>query len=287
MTTRTIIPTSAPSLSNLTATGVIGGIKLLWDSINDTTYFATEIWSSSTNDRTTATLAATVLDNNYFYQLATNSTKYFWIRAKNIYNRSDGAWHPTGSTSGVSATSQLVQSADLASAVTTAITSAVTTVVLGAVAALYVTPRYQNTTQTGNTAATETDCFSHSIPGATLATNGQSLQVEAAGTFSGAVGANSRIKIIFGTTTIFDTGVLSISAAASWTLYFSIIRTGATSQKIAVSMNTSNAALMGYANYTTATETLSSSKTLKLTINGTNASDTVGEFYKELLVPNA
>lgn len=140
---------------------------------------------------------------------------------------------------------------------------------------------YVNTTQTGNTAATETDAFSHSIAANTLSVNGTSLEFYAAGTFATSLSADKRVKAVFGGATLLDTGALSITTASDWSMTGKIIRTGAATQKATVMFTTSNSALVATTDYTTPTETLSGAVTMKLTVNGTNANDTVAELYKE------
>ncbi len=140
---------------------------------------------------------------------------------------------------------------------------------------------YVNTTQTGNAAGAETNAFSHSIAANTLTTNGASLEFYAAGTFATSASVDKRVKVVYGGTTLFDTGALAVTVAADWSLRGSIIRTGAATQKAVVTFESSDAALRASTDYTTPAETLSGAVTMKLTVNGTNASDTVAEFYKE------
>ena len=144
---------------------------------------------------------------------------------------------------------------------------------------------YWNATQTGNAAATETDAFSHTIAAATLNTNGDTIEFEASGTIAASASVDKRIKVIFGTTTIFDTGNLAITAATDWMLYGTIMRTGAATQKSMVSLNTSSGTLAAYADYAASTETLANALTLKLTVNGTLANDVVAEMYKDKWLP--
>lgn len=109
-----ITPVSAPTISGLAATATLKGVLLTWDALQDTTLFAVEIWASSTNDRATATLLTTVTSNYYLHTgLASGLTRYYWVRAKNTYGRTDGAWTPVSSTAGVSATTLMTQTADL------------------------------------------------------------------------------------------------------------------------------------------------------------------------------
>lgn len=140
---------------------------------------------------------------------------------------------------------------------------------------------YSNTTQTGNTAATETDAFSHTVVGSTLTTNRDGLEFFAAGTISSTASVDKRIKVKFGATTIFDSGNLAVTTAVSWSLRGTVIRTGAGTQKATVDFVVGDPAVNPMTSYTTPTETLSGNVTMKLTIQGTNASDVVAELYKE------
>lgn len=147
---------------------------------------------------------------------------------------------------------------------------------------------YYNTTQTGNVAATETDAFSHSVFGATLNTNGDSVEFEACGTFAATASTDKRVRVKFGATTIFDSGALAIIAAHNWFVKGTIIRTGASTQKAVVHFSTSDTANgPAKSSYTTPGETLSGNVTLKLTVESTNANDVVAELYKEKFYPSA
>lgn len=94
MTTLAIVPNPAPTLSGLTTNSVLGGIRLTWVIPIDYTLFITQIWGSKTNDRSTATLIDSVAGTTYLFIAVPGETWYFWIRASNIYGRSDGPWHP-------------------------------------------------------------------------------------------------------------------------------------------------------------------------------------------------
>lgn len=109
-----ITPIAAPTIAGLAATATLKGILLTWTALQDSTLFAVEVWVSTTNDRALATLLATVT-NNYFLHtgLASNTTRYYWARSKNIHGRTDGAWTPSSSTAGISATTLLAQTDDL------------------------------------------------------------------------------------------------------------------------------------------------------------------------------
>lgn len=139
-------------------------------------------------------------------------------------------------------------------------------------------------TQTGNTAATETTLFSCVLPANELS-NEDSIEFSAAGTFAATAATDKRIKVKFGTTTIYDSGTLAITTAEAWVLRGTITRSGASSQKCDVVLNTSSTTLPTDTTYATSTESLASSVTLTITGQGTNASDVVGERFKVIHQP--
>lgn len=145
---------------------------------------------------------------------------------------------------------------------------------------------YQNTTQTGNTAATETDAFSHGILANTLNTNGDKLCFTAAGTFTASASTDKRVRVYFGGgLLIFDSGALAITGTANWALQGVIVRTGSAAQKCWVSFQTSSTVLPDTTQYTANTADLTGTRTLKLTIQGTLANDVVAEMYEEKWYP--
>ena len=102
MTSLTLEGIKAPAVTNLTTSGTAKGIKLEWDDSYDETKKYVEIWRATTNNRASAskvyeTISDTWVDTN----VTTGDTYYYWIRTSSIYDREDGDWHPTGSTSGV------------------------------------------------------------------------------------------------------------------------------------------------------------------------------------------
>jgi hypothetical protein len=139
---------------------------------------------------------------------------------------------------------------------------------------------HTGTTQTGNTAGTETDLYSFSVPASTLSTNGNALHLECGGTFAGTANTDKRLRLKFGATTLYDTGALAITSATAWTLMANVLRTGAATQKGSTAFTSSSAVLPAGAGYSTAAETLSGAVTIKITGQGTGASDVVGEWCK-------
>lgn len=138
---------------------------------------------------------------------------------------------------------------------------------------------FLSTAQQGNTAITETDLTSFSVPASTLNTNGDAFSYSYTGTFAATVNTK-QLKVKFGATTVFDSGALAITSANSWTISGMCIRTGSATQKCSTYMNTSSGTLSAYASYATAAETLSGAVTLKLTGTAVGASDIVKEIAR-------
>ena len=138
---------------------------------------------------------------------------------------------------------------------------------------------HTNTTTTGNIGTGEDTLFSYSVPANTLNTNKDTLVATASGTFATSVN-NKRLRVKFGATTIFDSGALAITSAADWVLEIEIIRTGTTTQKCNVRLNTSSSVLLATVDYATAAETLSGAVSLIVTGEATADNDIVGEMFK-------
>lgn len=141
------------------------------------------------------------------------------------------------------------------------------------------------TTQVGNTAGTETDLYSFSVPASTLLTNGNALHLDCGGTFAGTANVDKRIRVKFGATTLYDSGTLAITSASAWKIQADVLRTGAATQKGSVGFQSSSSVLAASAGYATAAETLSGAVTIKVTGQGTGASDVVGEWCKLSWMP--
>lgn len=133
-----------------------------------------------------------------------------------------------------------------------------------------------NTTATGNTGGSETTIYSKVIAGNTLSANGDRILCRAAGTYANTA-SNKRVKVKFGSTTIFDSGTLNITGAQTWSIVVVITRTGATTQKCTVTFISSDAALRASTSYFTTAETLSGNITFAVTGTGANNNDVVFE----------
>lgn len=134
-------------------------------------------------------------------------------------------------------------------------------------------------TSVGNVGTGDDTLHTFTVPGGTLATNGQTVTAYAAGTFA-ATANNKRLRVKWGATTIFDSGALAVTAASSWVLEIRIMRTGAATQRCCVTLTSSDAAITINANYATATETLTSGSALSVTGEATSNNDIVEEIFK-------
>jgi len=135
----------------------------------------------------------------------------------------------------------------------------------------------KSSTQTGNSAGSETDLFSKTLDANTLAIDGEVIEFQVAGTY--AANANGKtINVKFGSATIYTTGSLAINSG-EWIIRGTIMRTGASAQKCMITAQTDNALLVSDAEYATASESTGSTIQLRVTGNGAGASDVVGEMW--------
>lgn len=113
MTSLVITPVTTPDPSSLVVTGAIGSINLKWQVPNDVLYVSTQVFASSTNSFSSATLIAEVTGSSYSYKSDTGSTVYFWVRGVDKYGRTNGNVIPS-STTGTSGAAVTVITNDIA-----------------------------------------------------------------------------------------------------------------------------------------------------------------------------
>lgn len=90
--------TAPPDLGTLIAEQIVGGVILSWGNIDiSTDSYVVEIWTSTTNNRTTASLVASVHNTNYFLAIPSNQIKYCWVRASTA-DGATGDWTPSSQT---------------------------------------------------------------------------------------------------------------------------------------------------------------------------------------------
>lgn len=121
-------------------------------------------------------------------------------------------------------------------------------------------------TDVGNSTTTETDIYSYTTEASILGTNNDKIRAEYGGIFVSSGTATRQVKVYFAGTAIFDSGALSISLNASWTISVLIIRVSSTVIRYKVELNTQGAALSAYTSVGELTGlTLSNTNILKLT----------------------
>ncbi len=141
-------------------------------------------------------------------------------------------------------------------------------------------PLFDDFATVGNTTTSgaDDDLYSHVIAGGTLAVNGDKLEIKQGGAFILSATSTRKIKLWFGGTAIFDTGALTVSLSAAWTLKATIMRESATAIKYMVELNTEGASLAVYTGTGELTSlTLSSNNTLKSTgaVSATGAANDI------------
>lgn len=141
-----------------------------------------------------------------------------------------------------------------------------------------------NTTAVGNVGAGEDDLITYSVPANTMATNGDSIEFEMAGSYAANVNTK-RVRIKYGATTMLDTTALAINNGA-WSCKGRIVRTGAATQKYYIQFFTDNALLVASTKQGTAAETLSGAVTLKATGEATSNDDIKQELNVVRFHPN-
>lgn len=130
-----------------------------------------------------------------------------------------------------------------------------------------------STTSLGNSAGVETTLQSFSVPANTLSSSGEFLEVMCWGTIA-ANANNKQIKVILGTTTLYDTTLLAANAG-SWSIRAQIMRVSLNLERSVVEFNTSNGTFGNSANVLNITEDLSTPLDLKITGNGIALDDIV------------
>jgi len=138
----------------------------------------------------------------------------------------------------------------------------------------------QSATQVGNTAATFTDAFSQTLANGDWSTNGWIYEFECWGKFAATASVDKQVKIILGSTTIFDSGALAVTTAQTWATRGILVRRSSTTAYCVVEFTCSDTAVKEQLAGALATETMASDLTFKHQIKGTNASDVTGEVFR-------
>lgn len=132
-----------------------------------------------------------------------------------------------------------------------------------------------------NTGSAETDLYTYNVTFGTLAKQGSSILIFAAGT-TAANGNNKTLKLKFGSSTLLTTGAFA-GNGVSWTLQAELVRNGASTQ-VSWAQFFGSATLTSLIKTSSLTEDLSINNTLKLTGQGTATSDIVVSYWKLILL---
>jgi len=128
------------------------------------------------------------------------------------------------------------------------------------------------TSTVGNVGVGEDDLMSWSMPANTLLVNDDSIEIDMAGQFANTAN-NKRLRIYFGSSLVFDTTSLAISAASDWMVNILVIRTGSATQRVRVDFSSTNSVLATSMKYTATSETMSGAITIKATGEATSNND--------------
>lgn len=136
-------------------------------------------------------------------------------------------------------------------------------------------------------ATTETDLQTYAMPGATLATDGQTIHVRAGGTLA-ATTRSRTVRAYFGAT-VLSSVAMSANTTLLWTIDIMLVRTGAATQTAyAVFFPAGSVGSNYITTRTTPAETLSGSVTIKVTgqVGGTPvANDITCDYFSVELLP--
>jgi hypothetical protein len=125
--------------------------------------------------------------------------------------------------------------------------------------------------------------MTYSIPAGQLANDGDYLEFSMTIIFA-ANANNKQVTIVYGSTTFYASGAQAQNDG-SMVITGRIIRTGAATQDIAFQQVNNGTLFSDYADYTTATETLSGAVTLKATGEATSNNDIVQKIMTVRYVP--
>jgi len=136
--------------------------------------------------------------------------------------------------------------------------------------------------QPGNIAATTTVLYQTTIPANTLSRNGDSLQLRAAFTLTGA-GAGTRLRFYFGpsglfdgTTILYDTGVLLISSLNSAVFSLVLTRYDVSALVFDLQVNSTYSVIQGVSSYGSNPNNTQNDLVLSVLGDGASANDAKG-----------
>lgn len=130
-----------------------------------------------------------------------------------------------------------------------------------------------STASNANSGGGVTDLTSYTLQPNVLQKNGYNLEIIAYGTYA-ANANNKQIKLLFGSSTLLDTGVFAASGG-TWKITAIVTRTGAATQSAIGNVDASNNYTGATASYVVPTESLSATIIIKCTGQGVATNDIV------------
>lgn len=138
------------------------------------------------------------------------------------------------------------------------------------------------TTDGSNTGTGETDLYTYTTKASTLSATGQKLLAQFSGVFTD-ITATNQLQVYFAGTVIGNTGALTISAAGSWDVKVTIIRTGSTTARSIVAISTTGASTASYTSETDLTGiTFTNTNIIKITGTAGGAGGGSGDIVSKL-----
>lgn len=136
---------------------------------------------------------------------------------------------------------------------------------------------------TTSTDGTENDLYTDTLVAGQLANNGEKVIETEFATFIASATASRRLKKYFGGTLIFDSGALTLSLGADFSIKTEVIRESSSIVRITVTVSTTSASTVPYVTYTKITGlTLANTQILKTTGIASGAGAASGDIINKM-----
>lgn len=137
-------------------------------------------------------------------------------------------------------------------------------------------------TTVDNGTTVETDLYTYTTKASTLAADGEKVSFKISGTFND-ITATAQLQFYYGGTNIGNTGALTVSATGGWNADVMVIRTGASTARSVVTVNTPGASTAVYTTQTDLTGlTFTNTQIIKITGTAAGASGGTGDISAKL-----
>lgn len=137
-------------------------------------------------------------------------------------------------------------------------------------------------TTVDNGTTVETDLYTYTTKASTLAADGEKISFKISGTFND-ITATAQLQFYYGGTNIGNTGALTVSATGGWNADVMVIRTGASTARSVVTVNTPGASTAVYTTQTDLTGlTFTNTQIIKITGTAAGASGGTGDISAKM-----